>query len=173
MGKRAVETVQSAWYIGGTCKKYRLGREGLNSPEIEDLLYMLANPCTTMIREKRGVMGDVARLIGGSLVAPPIDPVNTQRYFGDPKAFGAVDELVVIVTGGVSLRPKQISSARYRTETTAISPSTCQHLKKNGEDVRRRKMLRLVMQKISRPRNPQSQSLSAGGCRDTEVSDNQ
>ena len=46
-------------------------------------------------------MGDVARLIGRSLVAPPIDPVHTQRYVVDIKGFGAVDELVKTVTGGV------------------------------------------------------------------------
>ena len=39
--------------------------------------------------------------MGGSLVAPPIDPTNIQRYFGDVKYFGAVDELVSIGTGGV------------------------------------------------------------------------
>ena len=50
---------------------------------------LIANTCTAMIREKRGVVGDVARLIGGSLVAPPVDPVHIQRYFRDLKGFGA------------------------------------------------------------------------------------
>ena len=54
-----------------------------------------------MNRKKQGVLGDVARVIGGFLVVPPIDPVHIQRYFGDLKGFGAVDELVMIVTGGV------------------------------------------------------------------------
>ena len=55
------------------------------------------------MRDKRGVVGDVARAIGGSLVAPPIDPVHTQRYFGDLKGFGAVDELVRIASVGVTV----------------------------------------------------------------------
>ena len=46
-------------------------------------------------------MGDVARAIGGSLVAPSIDPIHIRRYFGDLQAFGAVDALVTIDTGGV------------------------------------------------------------------------
>ena len=35
------------------------------------------------------------------MVAPPIDPVHLQRYFGNRKGFVAVDELVMIVTRGV------------------------------------------------------------------------
>ena len=53
------------------------------------------------MRDERGLVGDVARAIGGSLVAPPIDPVHIRRYFGDVKGFGAVDDLARIVTGGV------------------------------------------------------------------------
>lgn len=34
-------------------------------------------------------------------MAPPIDPVRMQRYFRDLKGLRAVDELVIIVTGGV------------------------------------------------------------------------
>ena len=85
------------WHV----QKDRLGEEGFDSQDREELLYKLANTCTAMIREKQEVVGAVARLIGGSLVAPPIDPVHIQRYFGDLKGFGAVDELVMIVTGGV------------------------------------------------------------------------
>ena len=53
------------------------------------------------MRDKRGVVGDVARAIEASLVVPSIDPVHIQRYFGDLKGLGAVDELVRIVTGVV------------------------------------------------------------------------
>ena len=60
-------------------------------------MYKLANILTATIREKQGVAGDVARLLGGS----PIDPVHIQRYFGYLKGFGAVDKLVTIVAGGV------------------------------------------------------------------------
>ena len=54
-----------------------------------------------MMRDNRGIVGDVARVVRGSLVAPPIDSTHIQLYFGDVKGFGAVDELVSIVTGGV------------------------------------------------------------------------
>ena len=92
MGRRAVEKVQNAWYSSGTFIKIDLDKKASTHKE-EKLLYKLANTCTAMIREKQGVVGDVARLIGGSLVAPPIDPVHIQRYFGGLKGLGAVDEL--------------------------------------------------------------------------------
>ena len=55
------------WHV----QKDEPGQEGLDSHERKELLYNLANTCTAMIREKQGLVGDVARLIGGSLVAPP------------------------------------------------------------------------------------------------------
>ena len=47
-------------------------------------------------------MGDEARSIGWSLDASAIDPIQIRRYVGELKAFGAVDDLISIVTGGVS-----------------------------------------------------------------------
>ena len=64
-------------------QRNRFGLEGLDSQERYKLLYNLANTCTAMIREKQGVAGDVARVIGRSLLAPPIDPAHIQRYFGN------------------------------------------------------------------------------------------
>ena len=78
-----------------------LGKDDLDAREREEVIHTLANICTTMMRDKRGVVGDVARAIGESLVAPPIDPIHIRGYSGDLKGFGAVDELVTIVTGGV------------------------------------------------------------------------
>ena len=52
------------------------------------------------MRDEGGVVGE-ARAIGGSLGAPPVDPVYIQRYFGDLKGLEAVDEVFRIVTGGV------------------------------------------------------------------------
>ena len=93
--RRLTNTEQ--WHV----QKDRLGQEGLQSQEREELLYKLANTCTAMIAEKQGIVGDIARLIGGALVASPIGPVHIQRYFGYLNRFGAVDGLVMIVTGGV------------------------------------------------------------------------
>ena len=81
--------------------KRKTGKDDLDARERKDVLHTLANICTTMMRDKRGVVGDVARAKGGSLVAPPIDPRHLRRYFGDLKGFGAVDELVTIFTVGV------------------------------------------------------------------------
>ncbi|CAN0592107.1 unnamed protein product, partial [Laminaria digitata] len=53
------------------------------------------------MRQHRGAVADVARSSGGALVAPPIDPAQIQRYFGDLNIFGAIDELITIVTNGV------------------------------------------------------------------------
>ena len=54
-----------------------------------------------MMRDQQAVVGGVTRALGGSLVATPTDPVHIHRYFGDLKIFGAVNELVTIVTGWV------------------------------------------------------------------------
>ena len=64
-----------------------------------------------MIRGKHGGVGDVPRRIGGSLVAPQIDPVHMQRYFGDLKGFEAVDERVTIVAEYVPV--KAVASGTY------------------------------------------------------------
>ena len=59
-------------------EKAKLGKESLNLKvkNIEDILYQLADIFTTMMRQQRGVVGDVARSVGGGLVAPPIDPTQ-------------------------------------------------------------------------------------------------
>ena len=79
----------------------RLGQEGLESQEEKYSCTSEALFAEAMIREKQGVLGDVSRLMRGSLVAPSIDAVHIQRYFGDLKGFGAAGELVTILTGGV------------------------------------------------------------------------
>ena len=63
------------------------------------------------MRQQRGVVGDVARSVGGGLVPPPIDPTQIQRYFGDLKGFETIDELITIVTTGVP-----VHSAATRVE---------------------------------------------------------
>ena len=49
-------------------------------------------------------MGDVVRALGGSLAASPVDATHSQRYFGELKRFGAIDDLITIVTKGVSVK---------------------------------------------------------------------
>ena len=69
-------------------EKEKLGKDDLDAREREDVLYTLANIGTIMMRDERRVVGDVARAIGGPLVAPPTDAIHIQRYFGDLKGLG-------------------------------------------------------------------------------------
>ena len=92
---RSVETEQNAWYENGTQKNQNSKKM---TPTHKKDNPKLAHNCTAMMRDKHGVVVDGARAVGGSLVAPPIDPTRRQRYFGDVKGFGSVDELVSIVT---------------------------------------------------------------------------
>ena len=71
------------WHKG----KSALGKTDLEQPERERILYRLAEICTSMMREKRGRVGDVARSLGGILVTPPVDPDYIRRYFGELKGF--------------------------------------------------------------------------------------
>ena len=60
-------------------EKERLRKYDREAQEREHVLYKLAHIFTTMMRDDRGVVGDVARAVGGSLVAPPIEPTHIQR----------------------------------------------------------------------------------------------
>ena len=68
------------------------------------MLYKLADIGTNLMRQYSGAAGDVAKALGGSLVSPPVDAAHIQRYFGDEKGFGVIDELVTIVTKGVTVK---------------------------------------------------------------------
>ena len=80
------------------------------------------------MRDKRGAVGEVARAIGGSVIAPPRDPVHMQRYFGDLKGFGAVDELVRIVTGGAPVHAAATGADLERSLQYGSLPSVNEHL---------------------------------------------
>lgn len=74
-----------------------------------------------MLRHNKGDVRDVARSLGGTLVAPLLDPTSSQRYFGHTKGFRAVDELVTAVTGDIpvsALATGQTWSMSYMTVTT-------------------------------------------------------
>ena len=90
-------------------------------------------------------MGDVARSVGGALVAFPVDPAQIQRYFGDQKGLEDVDKLITIVTGGVPVpaaatRVELTHALQYGNHRSALAhlPAIWEKL---GEDVRREKSL--------------------------------
>ena len=94
-------------------------------------------------------MGVVARALRGSLVAPPVDPLNIQRYFGDLKGFGTINDLITLVTKGVPVKAAPVGGGLDRALRYGNHRSAAKHLpaiwKKLGEDVRRKKCL--VIQK--------------------------
>ena len=129
------------WHKG----KSVLGKTDLEQPERERILHRVAEICTSMMRDNRGRVGDVARSLGGIMVTPPVDPDYIRRYFGELKGFPKIDELITIVSGGVPViaPPSQAdleSALRYGNHRSAE-----EHLpliwKKIGEDVRREKYL--------------------------------
>ena len=59
-------------------EKQNLDKADLDARGRQVVLYRLADVCTTLTRQYRGAVGDVARALGGSLVAPPVDALNIQ-----------------------------------------------------------------------------------------------
>lgn len=49
----------------------------------------------------RGVVEDVARSLGGSLVTPPVDLAEIKLHFGDNEGFLKIAELLTMISGGV------------------------------------------------------------------------
>ena len=88
---------------------------------------------------------DVARALGGSLVALPVEAAQRQRYFGDLKGFGAIDELITIVTRGVQVKAAPPGVGLDRALQYGNHRSAAEHLpviwEKLCEDVRRQKCL--------------------------------
>ena len=168
--RKSTERIVQQWYV----QKDRLGQQGLHSQRREELLYKLANACTAMIPEKQGVVGDIAPLIGELLVASTTDPVHIQRYFGGLKGFGTVDELVMIVTGGVPVKVVASEAGIERTLQYGNHSSVTEHLpaihEKIGEERQAPKMLSDTEISCA---HPYSQSPSASAGRDTQGSDNQ
>ena len=109
-----------------------------------------------MMRQQRGVVGDVARSVGGGLAAPPIDPTQIQSHFGDLKGFEAIHELMTIVTTGVPVhapatRVELDHALKYGNHRSANEylPEIWEKL---GQDVRRQKCL--VIRKSVAPEIP-------------------
>ena len=75
------------------------------------------------------------------MVAPSIDAVHIRRYLGDLKGFGAVNELVRVVTGGVPVHAAATGADLERALQYGNHPSVNEHLpavwkNKIGENVR-------------------------------------
>ena len=79
LSRKRTELMVDQWHS----EEEKLGKDDLHARERKYVLYTLANICTTIMRDNRGVVGDVARAIGRSMVAPPIDPIHIRRYFED------------------------------------------------------------------------------------------
>ena len=96
-------------------EKAHLAMENLDARAIQELLYRLAGLCTDRARCKRGAVRDVTTALGGSLIAPPVDATKIQRYFGEIKAFGAIDKLITIVTKGVPVQAVRLRRGLERS----------------------------------------------------------
>ena len=118
-----------------------------------------------MTRDSRGVVGDIARVVGGSPVAPPIDPTHIQRYFVDVKGLGAMDERGSIVAGGVPVNAVMSAVDLERALQYGNLRSVTEHLpivrKKIGEAVRRQKCLVMLKSAAHEIPNPRVSPLAA------------
>ena len=66
-------------------KKQNFGEKNLDARGKQVLLYKLADICTILTRQHNGVVGEIARAFGGSLLAPTVEAAQIRRYFGDLK----------------------------------------------------------------------------------------
>ena len=73
-------------------------------------------------------MDDVARALGGSLIAPPVDVLHTQRYFGDIKGFGAINDLITLVTKEVPVKAAPVGGGLDRALRYGNHRSAAEHL---------------------------------------------
>ena len=62
-------------------------------------------------------MGEVARSMGGTLTAPPVDPTQIRRYFGDSKRFRSLDKVIMILTKGV---PVPVATSRAELDRSLL-----------------------------------------------------
>lgn len=87
--------------------------------------------------------------MGGALEAPPADATEIQRYFGNLKGFGAIDELITMVTREVPVKAAPPGAPLDRVFQYCNHTSATQHLpaiwKKLGEDARRQKCYAMQM----------------------------
>ena len=99
----------------------------LDAQEREHVLYELACICTTIMPDNRGVVGDEARAVGGSLVAPLIDSIlrtHTTILRRLEKLRGSVS----IVTGGVPVNAVTTGVNLERASQYGNHRSATEHL---------------------------------------------
>ena len=106
-------------------EKEQLGNEYPDQREREELLYTLANLCTTMIQETtrgRGGRSSSAKMIAGRTIDRPGKHKTTLRRFG------AVEELLPIFTGGLPVNPTATGVDLVREINLEYHPSVPEHL---------------------------------------------
>ena len=146
------------WHKG----KATLGKTDVEQPERERIIYRLAEISTSMMRDNRGRVGDVARSLGGILVTPPVVPDYIKRYFGElnPKSRRTDHNCVRGRAGDcspVSNRLRECTAVRKSSQCRGTPPSD---LGKIGEDVRREKCL--VIEKTAAHEIPNVRVLPLG-----------
>ena len=97
-----------------------------------------------------------------------------QRYLGDLKGFGAVNEIVSMITGGVLVNAVTTDVDLKRALQYGNHRSVTEHLPAVWKKLGRRKTSKMFSDtKISCVRNPESKSLAIGGRCDTQDASNQ
>ena len=100
----------------------KLGKDDLTAAGREDLLYQLADICTPLVVAKEGAVGEVARVTGGTLTAPPVDPIQSRQYFGGSKGFRDIDVLTTVGLPFPQQHLEQSSTVHYSSTATIAAP---------------------------------------------------
>lgn len=98
----ALETV-AVRVVASWHQEETLGNPQLTQSQTERTLYRMARLSTTMMTNNQGVVGDVARSVGGNPVTPPVDPSDIKSHFGDLKGSPQIAELLTNMSGGVAV----------------------------------------------------------------------
>lgn len=125
-------------------------RKSLKNPQLtqkdtEHTLYRMAGLGRRMMSKHHGVVGNVARALGGSLVTPPVDLAEIKRHFGDNKGFPKIAELLTMISGGVpvvtALSTIDLSAALEYGNHRSVAKHMPLIWKKIADDVRRQRCL--------------------------------
>ena len=124
LSRKRIERMVKQWHP----EREKQGKNDLDVREREDALYTLVNICTTMMRDKRGVVGDVARAnskVSGCTTDRPNSHTAIRRRLERARGRGrARHDSRRRGTG-----ERRSHGCRSRARSTAISavpPSICQ-----------------------------------------------